>query len=312
MEKMGGGLVGVAGGALPGSVGSEGQRWTPKEQQSQTPVQFVNGGELSVLFGDGTPHGMGLPGYCGIWSLGSVRDVHNAFVNSYGGFLFGSHRGRPVELRRVSERQVLYLLKEPHLHSRVLFTVREPYYVDSETTIIPQVQVAAPHLLQAWYSYINSPEDDGIHLWHDGRWITVHSPQHGVEATYCPTSLKNTKDDLRHVSSEERSRFFYYAYSEQRFSKPLFLGRIRHMVMAFLFDTFENIRFTISPSGGGASILPGRNCPAWDWLWLVPQPRPGTPYTLRVRMVYKQFAGRNDMLDELARWGAERQTGGSS
>ena len=298
------GTVPAQGSASP----EEGRQW--RRAKAQTPVQFVNRGELSVLFGDSTRHGVGptaRSGFCGIWSLGSMREVHNAFVSSYAGCIFNTHRGRDVELRRVNNYQVLYQLKERTLHSQVLFTVREPYYVDSTTTVIPQVAVRAPYLLQSWASYINSPLSGDIYFLHEGNWIRANSPQHGVEATYCPTSLKDIEDDLRHLSPQERQTSFHYGYSEQRFSEPFYYGRIRTMALAFFFDTFDNIRFLISPTGGGGSIVPGKTCPAWDWLWLIPQLKPGRAYTLRVRMAYKYFAGRNDILDEFTRWRSELQ-----
>jgi hypothetical protein len=231
-----------------------------------------------------------------------VHEPHNAFVSSAAGFILNSHRGRQVELRRLDDRRVEYRLKEPALHSRAEFAVREPYFVDSRITVVPQVKVNAPYLLQSWASYINSPRDGDIHFVHEGKWIKAHSPQHGVEATYCPASLNDTEEDLRHLSPEERKSFFAYGYSQQRFSEPFYFGRIRHMALAFFFDTTGNIRFTISPVGGGVSILPGQSCPAWDWLWLIPQPQPGRPYTLQVRMVYKPFRGAEDIRAEFARW----------
>jgi len=269
---------------------------------AQLPVHLVNRGELSALFGDSTPHGMRGPGFCGIWSLGSAHEPHNAFVSSAAGFIFNSHRGRPVRLRRLNAAQVEYRLEEPGLHSRVVFTAREPYYIDSETIVIPQTPVKTPHLLQSWASYINSPRDGDIFFRHEGKWIKAHSPEHGVEATYCPVSLKDTEEDLRHLTSEERKGWFVYGYSQQRFSEPFYFGRIRHMVLAFFFDNSDNIRFTISPVGGGVSILPGRSCPAWDWLWLIPHARAGRTYTLRARMLYKPFRGEEDILAEFTRW----------
>lgn len=295
-------LLGGAGTA-PLAAGQDAQGTCPSlPAAAPSPVQLVNRGELFVLFGDSTPHGMRGAGFCGIWSLGSVHEPHNAFVSGAAGCIFSSHRGRPARLRRLNEVQVEYRLEEPALHSRVVFTVRAPYYVDSETTVVPQVPVREPYLLQSWASYINSPRDGDIFFRHEGRWIKAHSPAHGVEATYCPASLKDTEDDLRYLSPAERKAFFAYGYSQQRFSEPFYLGRIRHMVLAFFFDDGDNIRFTISPVGGGVSILPGQSCPAWDWLWLVPKARVGRPYTLRVRMLYKPFVSREEILQEFTRW----------
>jgi hypothetical protein len=283
------------------------------ESLTQTHVQFVHRGELSVLFGDSSPHGVAT-GYCGIWSLVSDRQVHNAFVSGLAGFIFNSHRGRPVELRRVSDNQVLYRLSDPPLHSRTLFTVREPYYIDSTTTVVPRVKTNGPYLLQSWVSYINSPLDGDIFFPHEGKWIKAHSPQHGVDATYAPVSLRDVEDDMRHLTPEERTRSFHYGYSQQRFSEPFYFGRIRTTALAVFFDNLDNVRFLISPSGGGGSIIPGKTCPAWDWLWLIPSPKVGRGYRIRIRMVYKYFAGREDIHQEYVQWrkGLPDSRGGSS
>ncbi|HZP80966.1 MAG TPA: hypothetical protein VFB21_04955 [Chthonomonadaceae bacterium] len=272
------------------------------EKEPPSPVALVNRGELSVLFGDSTTHGMGRTGYCGIWSLTSAQQPHNAFISSYAGFIYNSQRGRPVELRRLAEDQVEFVLNDPGSHTRALFTVREPYYVDCEATVTLQNRVSGPYLLQSWASYINSPEDGDIYFRHAGNWVRAHSPQHGVEATYAPASLKDIEDDLRHLTPEERKNNFVYGYSQQRFTEPFYYGRIRNMALAFFFDTADAIRFAISPSGGGTSILPGKSCPAWDWLWLIRDAQPGKPFTLRMRMVYKAFVSPEDILDEFTRW----------
>ncbi len=289
------------------------QEGPPPGTPAQAPVQFVRCGDLSVLFGDGTPHGMGGPGYCGIWSLGSVHDSHNGFVNSLAGFLFNSHRKQPVGLRRTGQHQVLYRFRGKALYTQSLFTVREPHYVDCTTTVVPQRRVAGPYLQQSWASYINSPLSGDIHFLHERKWVRAHSPAHGVDATYAPSSLTDPEDDLRHLSPEERKSSFVHAYSQQRFDEPFYYGRVRRMAMAFFFDTYENIRFTISPTGGGVSILPDKTSPAWDWLWLIPHPKVGKGYSLRVRMIYRYFVSREDIVEEFNRWrstlGRPRQAG---
>lgn len=267
-----------------------------------TPMEVVNVGDLSALFGDSTGHGSGRTGYCGIWALTATQQPHSAFVNSYAGFIFNSHRGRPVELRRLGPAEVEFRLQQPALHSRAHFVLRAPHIIDCATTVTLQNPIQTPYLLQSWASYINSPEDGDIYFRHEGRWVRAHSPQHGVEATYAPATLQDLEDDLRHLTPEERKNNFVYGYSQQRFTEPFYYGRIRNMALAFFFDTAANIRFTISPTGGGSSILPGKSCPAWDWLWLIPNAQPGREYTLRIRMIYKPFVSPEDILEEFSRW----------
>ncbi len=300
-------VAGAAAGAMAAACRSlavgaeEAEKGMKPSEVAPTHVEVVNCGELSVLFGDSTCHGMGRTGYCGIWSLTSAHEAHNAFVTSYAGFIFNSYRGLPVQLRRLGEHQVEFRLPGSALESRVLFTLREPHFLDCESTVVPQA-ASEPYLLQSWASYMNSPEDGDIYFRHEGRWIRAHSPQHGVEATYAPASLKDIEADLGHLSPEARKSNFVYGYSQQRFSEPFYYGRIRDMALAFFFDRGDEIRFTISPSGGGSSTIPGRTCPAWDWLWLIPHAQAGRPYTLRVRMVYKPHTDGEELLKEFQAW----------
>ena len=47
--------------------------------------------------------------------------------------------------------------------------------------------------------------------------------------------------------------------------------------------------------------MPGRSCPAWDFLWVIPAGsyRVDTKYTFRCRLVYKPFVSNTDVLDEV-------------
>ncbi|MCC6445346.1 MAG: hypothetical protein IT210_18040 [Armatimonadetes bacterium] len=292
----------IKGAALAVAVVKGGRAVEASENPQAARMELINRGDLSVLFGNSANHGTGPGGYCGIWSLTSTHQAHNAFVSSYAGFIFNSHRGTPAALERAGEGGAAFSLQTPSLNTRSAFTVSPPCYVDCETTAVLQNPISAPYLLQSWASYINSPEDGDIHFRHGNRWVRAHSPKHGVDATYCPSTLKDTEDDLRHLSRQERENNFVCGYSQQRFDEPFYYGRIRNMALAFFFDTLENIRFTISPSGGGTSVLPDKSCPAWDWLWLIPDARPDRPYRLRIRMVYKPFTGPEDILDEFKRW----------
>lgn len=265
------------------------------------PVEVVNVGDLAVLFGDSTGHGAGRTGYCGIWALTSAHDPHNAFVSSYAGAIFNSHRGAEVALRRLASDSVEFRLDQNPSAPRVVYVVRPPHYIDAEIFVTPQSRVE-PYLMQSGASYINSPEDGDIHFRHAGKWVRGHSPKHGVDATYAPATLADTEDDLRHLSADDRAKNFVYGYSPQRFAEPFYFGRIRGMALAFLFDQASDIRFTISPSGGGGSILPGKSCPAWDWLWLIPRPAPGRTCRLKIRMVYKPFTTPDDLYEEYRRW----------
>ena len=65
------------------------------------------------------------------------------------------------------------------------------------------------------------------------------------------------------------------------------------MVMILIFDKPERIRFFLSPSGGGESLIPGLTSTAWDFEYIIPEQEyeVGREYTLRLRLVYKKYEG---------------------
>ena len=75
------------------------------------------------------------------------------------------------------------------------------------------------------------------------------------------------------------------------------------MVLIFVFDKPEWLRFFCSPTGGGGSILPGKSCPAWDFMWIIPEAEysTGREYEFRMRMIYKRFISNEDVIVEYER-----------
>ncbi|MCK9639312.1 MAG: hypothetical protein M0R39_05325 [Prolixibacteraceae bacterium] len=71
----------------------------------------------------------------------------------------------------------------------------------------------------------------------------------------------------------------------------------RLMVLAYLFKSSEIIRLAQSPTGGG-----GAGYPAWDFQYIVPNPKIGKVYSFEARMIYKPFAGNKDITEEYEKW----------
>jgi hypothetical protein len=68
------------------------------------------------------------------------------------------------------------------------------------------------------------------------------------------------------------------------------------MVLIYMFDRPDGIRFSQSPTGGGESN------PAWDFQFLIPGFETDRAYGYRARMVYKPFVDRQDVVSEYRRW----------
>ena len=68
------------------------------------------------------------------------------------------------------------------------------------------------------------------------------------------------------------------------------------MVLAYMFRSDRGIRFSQSPTGGGELN------PAWDFQFIVPDFEVGREYSFQVRLLYKEFAGADDVLEEYKLW----------
>jgi hypothetical protein len=90
--------------------------------------------------------------------------------------------------------------------------------------------------------------------------------------------------------------------SRIRFADGFFYGRFKNMVWIVIFERPEGIRFAHSPSGGGRNEEMRDTNPAWDFQWVIPDYEIGKDYLMRYRAVYKQWAGRDDVLAEVAKY----------
>ena len=252
-------------------------------------------------------HGAGRREYSGLWSLTSVHQPHSAFVGSYAGLIFGHHRsenGRqpPVNVERTGPTEVTMQRSMGGLNTKGVYRLTPPNYIDYEVTTEATESIDFPHL--SWCCYMNSPEDGDIRFRLDGRWVTGHSPKHGIEATYCPKSLVDIREELNWYPLESLElengyrKGFHTGYSYQRFDRPFYYGRIRNMAYIVMFDRYHDIRFLISSSGGGISVVPGLTCQAWDWMWLPDSLAVNAPKTLRTRVVYKPYLDDDDVFSE--------------
>lgn len=270
-------------------------------------------GEIACIIGDDADHGSHSTQYSGLWTLISDYERHSAFVPAYAGCIADEHRRTQPKFERLSELEAeLYHAptKEHPSESWGRFRLVEPHYIDYEFRFVDKEDLRQPDCdfrELVWCSYINSPEDPHIHFISDGKWAHILSPKHGVQSCYGPACLK--PEQLERLPVEEykkagRSLPFRWSYGKERFDLPFYYGRIREMALIFMFDKFEEMRFFMSPSGGGRSILPGQANPAWDWCWIIRNGnyQVGETYQIRLRIAYKKFISEEDVLQEYQRF----------
>jgi hypothetical protein len=282
----------------------------------QSKTITIEKGDLKAIFIDntGTPP-VHRPGYNGITELYHSHQDSTVFKPSIAGFnlehifsgdsliQFFEPRLNPMTLCRKSEYEVLlYQEATPvsGVESLTEFRLVEPCYIDVTFRCILHNTQYFSHGYAGffWASYINNTEDSNIYFKGitegstSKKWITAFSEVHGTKSTH-----KGINDNYDLYFAPGFEAKLPKNYSEYRFSEPYYYGRFHNMVLAYLFKSSETIRLAQSPTGGG-----GNGYPAWDFQYIVPNPKIGKVYSFRARMIYKPFVGNKDISEEYEKY----------
>lgn len=292
------------------------ERLKPEGYETEN-LLTIESGNLKGVFVDNTEiepdH---RAGYNGIAQLFHAKEDSGIFVPAYAGFnlehIFGGDsldqlfepRLHPMTLYRKTDDEVLlYQTATPlsGVESLTSFKVVKPHYLDITFQCVFHRPEFFTHDYAGlfWASYIQKPDDKKIYF--NGRtenapadstsWIAAWSHEHGIQSTH-----RSVNEDGDFFFAEDFNATLANHFSTYRYSEPYFFGRYKQMVLAFLFDSKEVIRFSQSPTGGGEQN------PAWDFQYLVPSPNAGKKYSFKVRMIYKPFVSENDIAEEYKKW----------
>lgn len=274
-------------------------------------------GDLTAVIGDNEAHEGQRAGYNGVQSLVSAHHPDESlFVPGIAGINlehlldgrdlpdrddYFEPRRQPMEVEKVDEQTVmLHQGSTPTLgvQSLATFSLRMPHYIDIDLRVVLRRDTLRHDYLLGFYaSYINAPEETGMHFLGRGRdepvgeaWLELNTPQHFEESTVASVDVD---PELVHEMSFET---LAYSYSDLTWIRPFFFGRWRDMVFAMMFEPGHDVRFTHSPSGGGEGN------PAWDFQWVVHRPRVDEEHHLRARALFKPWESRQDIGREFERW----------
>jgi len=286
----------------------------PQNQVPQTAVD-IKKGDLKVRFVNNMPYGSDhRAGYNGISNLLHPAQDSMPFVPFYAGFnlehIFGGDslmqlfepRKHPMVLSQSSEDELLlYQAPTPlsGLESLTSFKLVEPHYIDITFRCIVHEIDFFKHGYAGlfWASYIDSPSDKKIYFYgsegaeHSKKWIEAFSQKHGEESTHV-----RMNDSIDFYFAPNFNARLANHFSNYRYTLPFFFGRFHNMVLAYMFESSEVIRFSQSPTGGG------KTNPAWDFQLLIPDLKKGKEYTYNARMIYKLFISEEDITSEYLSW----------
>ena len=275
---------------------------------------------LTAVIGDNEPmgeHHRKL--YNGVFSLSTPSLAESPFVPAYAGLnlehyfdvrernrdntIFFEPRHAPMALRSAGDNAVeLYQVETPFygVESWTRFSVSAPYYIDMAYRCIPRKEAFAGGFMGVfWASYINAPADKSIYFLAAGssldkpQWVQYCTQVHGHASTVL------YENDSFSPDFGEGEGALFEDYSPLRYAEPFYYGLFRGHVLIYIFERGPMVRFSHSPSGGGPTAAGDDTNPAWDFQLIVPGVTAGQEYGLRMRLVYKPWAGRADVLAEV-------------
>lgn len=281
----------------------------------------LKAGDLTALVGDNSAADGHRAGYNGVWSLHHAKGTRSLFVPGIAGLnlehiVTGEHledgrsffepRNAPMTLTRFSETEAdLHQAPTPtfHVESRTRFRLVAPHYLEMDFHCIPREPVfPRGYLSLFWASYLNAPDDKSLYFLGglDGQkdmWTQFCTQWHNDQST-----VRHRNDHFKMTFPEDGRDALFKSLSRFRYDVPFFYGHFDDLVWLVMFDRSEGIRFTHSPSGGGANAERRTTNPAWDFQFLIPSPEVGREYGFKVRTVLRPRCSREEVLAEYLEW----------
>ncbi|MCC6696693.1 MAG: hypothetical protein IT365_13770 [Candidatus Hydrogenedentes bacterium] len=277
---------------------------------------------LQCVIGNNAADGEHRSGYNGVFRITSPDERITPYVPLYAGLnlehyfdarprspeasVFFEPRHAPMEFRKVNDTTAeLHQPATPvyGVESWTTFELKEPHYIDMSYRCIPRKDAFQGGFMGVfWASYINAPHDKSIYFLQGDstlekpRWAQVCTQKHGVHSTI------RWQGDAAELQYPPEADTLFNSLSPYRFSAPFYYGRVRDMVLIYIFKPNPYLRFAHSPSGGGNTQAEDDTNPAWDFQLVIPDWKIGETYTLTMRAVYKPWVDRADVLNEVAKY----------
>ena len=278
-------------------------------------------GDLTAVVGDNSADGEHRAGYNGLWSLRHASGTRNVFVPAVAGLnlehiVTGEHlddakvffepRNAPMRFRKLSESEAeLHQPPTPtfHVESWTHFRLLAPHYLDMTFRCVAHQPVfSRGYLALFWASYINAPADKSMYFLggldeQKEHWTQFCTQWHNDQST-----VRHRDDSFEMTFPEGGRDALFRNLSRFRFDQPFFYGHFDDLIWLVMFDRKDGIRFTHSPSGGGVNATLRTTNPAWDFQFLVQNPKIMMEYSFRARTILRPRCSRQALLQEFIHW----------
>lgn len=287
----------------------------------------IRAGDLRLVLADNAAYGaVHRAGYNGISELDHGGSGRSLFVPSYAGLnlehIFSGDAAsydadkfepRLAPMRLVRDSDTRYDLRQDGtenwpLLTTMTFEVAPPDAIDLTVRCVPLADAWAKHGYVGLFfaSYIDSPEDMAIHFIGrsrpdesdpTARWIRHLPRAHGEAASHRPAG-----SDWDPPLDPAFPIMLVSGLSPYEYLYPFYYGVSHGKALILMFERSKGgeIRFAQSPSGGGEGH------PAWDFLFLKRGYQVGEAFHFRMRAVYRDFRGVEDIVHTYEAWSGER------
>ena len=195
------------------------------------------------------------------------------------------------------------------------YTFVEPDAIDMEFTATPTREVwPQGYLAFMWASYMARTVERPIHFWGttggEEGWLQfgeATSDAQGFE-----TGTVAAKGVVPLPYDVESKTLNIIEHSEKRFVLPFYYGLIEGdhdlatnddtLAYILMFDQIEPIRFALWNFIKDESGKPDPHSPAWDWQYVIRDPKVGQRYGYKMRVVVTPFTSREDVLARYRAW----------
>jgi hypothetical protein len=191
----------------------------------------------------------------------------------------------------------------------------EPNAIDMQFTALPHKQTwPQDYLAFMWASYMNRTKERLIHFWGtDGTtegWTAFGEDTEDKQGFETGTVAHAGVDFLPYEPESQALNII--EHPTKRFVLPFYYGLMDGdhdlategdtLAYILMFDQKESIRFAmwnfIKDDEGKADP----NSPAWDWQFVIREPKVGQRYGYRMRVMVTPFTSREDILTHYRAW----------
>lgn len=202
------------------------------------------------------------------------------------------------------------------MEARMRYDVSEEDRVNIIFECTPTVELFSQGFAaMMWASYINCALDRKIHFWgtegerigwvafgeNMGKDIEVGTISHEA-ARNLPCEEEAQSLNLIEHPSKKFITPFYFGFLDGDHDLETHHDKLLYLV---LFDQTDPIRFAMWNFFTDDHGNPDTHSPAWDWQYVIRNPKVGNRYGYRARLVVKPFQGTEQIWEEYRRWGKD-------